>query len=120
MLLLFHFGQTCCNGFLALLERAHLGFGFFGFLALALLHQGAYGSGEPVEFGRLIVVVELEGAAHVVQLQNFRDGLFAIEPFDGQAFNRLGRVSFYLLKSKHPWVKFCWFLFWNTKLQISP
>ena len=42
VLLLFHLGQTCCDAFLVLLERAHLGLGFLGFLALALLHQGTY------------------------------------------------------------------------------
>ena len=57
--------------------------------------------GEFVEFGGLVVVLELEGAAAGVEFKHLVYGFFAFEAFYGEPADCILRVGFYLLYCKH-------------------
>ncbi len=82
---------------LGILEGAHLGLGLVGLILLALLHQLAYGGGDAVELSRLVVIVELQLAAALVEREDVVDRRLAVETLDGQTRHHMGGVGLYLL-----------------------
>ncbi len=93
--------QTVGHFFLCGFDFRYLFLGLVSLVAAAFFHQTADRIGILFQFGCQSVVLILERAALVIEINNIVDSLFSVKSFDGEArYNAFG-ILFDLLKGKH-------------------
>ena len=78
-------------------KLGHAGLGLFGEVAFAGFHVSADCGGKLIEFGGLVIVVELKCTALVVELEHTVDDLFTVETFNCKALDNTVGISLDLL-----------------------